>query len=137
RIGKRHFRLLTSVSFAVCATLSFSAANAQPRQCVVSSVPLQVRSEGLTERLGDIVLQCSGSAAGTVLSSNVTLFFPVSVTNRVDANNLTHDAIISIDSGGGYVPTAVAGQIANALIAFNGISIPVPAGGAFNPKVST
>ena len=50
----------------------------------VSTSPISVRAEGLTERLGDIVLQCSGSNPGTVFSGNFTLFLPVTITNRVD-----------------------------------------------------
>src|SRR5580704_11628784 len=84
-------------------------------RCVVSSVPSQVRSEGLTERMGDIILQCSGSNPGAVLSGNLSVFLPVSITNRLDSNssNLTHDAVLSVDFGNGFVPTGTAGQIAN------------------------
>src|ERR1700674_5086600 len=97
-------RLIAPALFflSACATsaqtLPFSG------RCAVASVPVQVRSEGVTERLGDIQLQCSGSNPGTVLSGNLTLFFPVSVTNRVDTNNLTRDAAVSVDYGSGFVP---------------------------------
>jgi uncharacterized protein (TIGR03437 family) len=105
---------------------------------VVSSVPSQVRAEGLTERMGDILLQCSGSNPGAVLSGNLSIFLPVGITNRVDSNssNLTHDAILSVDLGSGFVPTGIAGQIANQIIAFNGLSIPVPSSGNLSIKVS-
>src|SRR5260370_24083134 len=131
RTGKHHPVLrLTVISLTICAasaqTLPFSG------RCGVTSVPVQVRSEGLTERLGDIVLQCSGSNPGTVLSGNLTLFFPVNVTNRVDSTNLTRDAVVSVDYGSGFVPTAVAGLVPNQTIAFNGINLTVPATGNFN-----
>src|SRR5436305_7321502 len=133
RIGKPLFRLLTAVSFSICATIAQTPPSGR---CVASSVPVQVRSEGLTERLGDIVLQCSGLNPGTSFSANLTLFFPVNVTNRVDSNNLTHDAVISVDSGSGFVPNAVAGQITNQIIAFNGINLTPPPGGSLNLKIS-
>ena len=104
--------------------------------CRVSTAPDVVRAEGLTERLGDIVLQCSGSNPGAVFSGNFTLFLPVAVTNRVDANNLSHDAEFDIDLGSGFVPTAVAGQVSGSSISFNGVSYTVPASGNVNLRIS-
>jgi uncharacterized protein (TIGR03437 family) len=88
--------------------------------------------------MGDILLQCSGSNPGAVLSGNLSVFLPVSITNRVDSNssNLTHDAILSVDFGSGFVPTGIAGQIANQIIAFNGLSITVPSSGKLSIKIS-
>src|SRR5215471_21562535 len=85
-------------SLSLHATFAQSAFNGR---CAVTSTPLQIRAEGLTERLGDILLQCTGGTPGSVLGGNLTLFFPVSVTNRVDMNNQTRDAVLSADSGGG------------------------------------
>lgn len=101
-------------------------------------MPTQVRAEGLTERMGDIILQCSGSNPGAVLSGNLSVFLAVSITNRIDSNssNLTHDAVLSINLGNGFVPTGIAGQISNQLIAFNGINLTVPPSGMFSLKVS-
>ena len=89
-----------------CLGVTFAQQPSSTARCQVSTSPVPVRAEGLTERLGDIILQCSGSNPGTVFSGNLTLFLPVSVTNRVDTNNLTHDAMVSVDLGGGFVPTA-------------------------------
>jgi len=60
------------------------------------------------------------------VSGNLSIFLPVSITNRVDSNSviLTHDAILSVDFGSGFVPTGIAGQIANQIIAFNGSVLP-------------
>jgi uncharacterized protein (TIGR03437 family) len=88
-----------------------------------------VRAEGLSERLGDIVLQCSGATPGAVFTGNFTLYLPVAVTNRVDANYQTRDAVVSVDLGGGFVPTAIAGQVSGSTISFNGISYTAPASG--------
>src|ERR1035437_4576755 len=91
---------------------AFAQTPSSPARCQVSTSPVQVRAEGLTERLGDITLQCSGSNPGTVFSGNFTIYLPVTVvTNRVDANNMTRDAVVSVDLGSGFVPTAIAGQI--------------------------
>lgn len=129
-----------SVFFLGLLQLSICTSLAQPlsstARCQVSATPLQVRAEGLTERLGDIVLQCSGANPGTLFSGNFTLYLPVSVTNRVDANNLTRDALVSVDLGSGYVPTAIAGLVSGNSISFNGISYTAPANGNINLKFS-
>jgi uncharacterized protein (TIGR03437 family) len=104
-------------------------------RCQVTATPLQVRTEGLTERLGDISLQCTGANSGAVLSGNLTFFFPVNVTNRVDANNQTRDAVLSIDTGTGFAPSVIPGQVSGNSISFNGMSFPAPAGN-INLKIS-
>src|SRR5579863_3104997 len=86
-------------------TISATYAQAQTTRCTVTSVPVQVRAEGLTERTGDITMQCSGSP-GAVLTGNLSLSLSVTITNRVDANNFAQDAAFSVDSGLGYVQTA-------------------------------
>ena len=103
---------------------------------MASGVPVQVRAEGLTERMGDIVVQCSGSSPGAVLSGNLTIFLPVSITNRVDSNNLTQDAVLFVDYGSGFVPSGIAGLVTGGSIAFNGISFTVPPSGNLNIKIS-
>ena len=104
--------------------------------CQVAAVPTQVRSEGLTERLGDIVLQCSGSQAGATISTNLAVYLPVQVTNRINSNNQAADATVSVDYGAGYTVTAVPGLVSPAGITFNALSLTAPAGGTFKIKVS-
>ena len=110
-------------------------AQTQPA-CKTSGVPVQVRAEGLTERIGDILLQCSGYNAGAVLSGNLTIFLPVGITNRVDANNQTQDAVLFVNYGSGFVPTGIAGLVASGSMAFNGISFTVPPSGSISLKIS-
>jgi len=98
-------------------------------------VPLQVRAEGLTERMGDILLQCSGWKPGAILSGNLTIYLPASITNRVDANNQTVDTVLFVNYGSGFVPSGT-GQVAGGSIAFNGISFTVPPSGNLNIKIS-
>ena len=129
-IGKRAF-LLAAV-FALAAGPTFAQT---PSSCVVSGVPLQVRAEGLTERMGDILLQCSGSNPGTVLSGNLTIYLPVGITNRVDDNNQTVDTVLFVDYGSGFVPSGT-GQVAGGSITFNGISFTVPPSGNLTIKIS-
>jgi len=104
--------------------------------CAVTAVPSQARVEGVTERMGDILLQCSGSSPGAVLAGNFSVYPPVNVTNRVDSGSRTTDAVLSVDYGGGFVPSGIAGVVTNQIIAFNGISFTVPPSGNLSIRIS-
>ncbi|HLK69792.1 MAG TPA: IPT/TIG domain-containing protein [Bryobacteraceae bacterium] len=134
------FRLLSLATLLISIIYSTKAQTPLPvsGKCAVTAVPTQVRAEGLTERMGDINLQCSGSNPGAVLTGNLSVSLPISITNRLDSvsSNLTHDAILSVDYGVGPVPTGIAGQISNTIIAFNGLSITVPSTGNFAIRIS-
>src|SRR5450759_4716419 len=132
--SKRTALCVCLLQISLCVALAQQPSSTA--RCQVSTSPVQVRAEGLTERLGDIVLQCSGSIPGTLFSGNFIIFYPVSVTNRVDASNLTHDVVFSIDLGSGFVPTAIAGQVSGNSISFNGISYTAPASGNVTLKIS-
>ncbi|MGE5648260.1 MAG: hypothetical protein ACM336_20980 [Acidobacteriota bacterium] len=67
--------------FALAALCALSSA-ASSLTCTPAAVPANVRAEGLTERLGDIVLSCQGTPNAAV-SGSLTLFVPVPVTNRL------------------------------------------------------
>ena len=133
-LSKRTTLCVCLLQIGLC--VAFAQQPSSTARCQVSTTPVQVRAEGLTERLGDIVLQCSGSNPGTLFSGNFSLFFPVSVTNRIDANNLTRDAVVSVDLGSGFVPTAIAGRVSGNSISFNGISYTTPASGNVNLRIS-
>src|SRR5689334_9643784 len=133
-IGRRTLQGAFLFSTFVCATSAQTSPFAG--HCQVTSTPLRARSEGVTEKLGDLNLQCSSSTPNAVFSGNLTLFFPVSVTNRVDASNLTHDAVVSVDSGSGFAPLAVAGTVSGNNISFNGITFTIPANGLFTLRIS-
>ncbi len=126
--------------FATLLGLAFRATYAQTPlvggQCSVTSVPAPVRTEGLTERLGDILISCSGSLPGAVLTGNLTVAFPVNVTNRVGSNNVTTDAVIAADVGSGFVTLPVSAQVNGTSIVFSGIQLTAPASGAFALRVS-
>jgi hypothetical protein len=81
-------------------------ANAQAFVCQASTaVPPQLRSEGLTELTGDIVLNCSGGIAGpTVQQANVTVFLNTTVTSRLLGSS--SEAMLLIDQPGPGTVTA-------------------------------
>src|SRR4051794_33696772 len=121
--------------FFLLLTLTVSATYAQTPpfigQCVATSVPAPVRTEGLTERLGDIQIQCSGSTPGAVLAGNLTIALPVSVTNRIGSNNLSSDLLLSVDYGNGFVPLPTAAQVSGNTVVFNALNVTAPASGSF------
>src|SRR5215472_15263078 len=134
RGGKGFMALLSLLTLFISAT--YAQTLPVSGQCLVTSVPNQVRAEGLTERMGDIVLQCSGSNPGAVLSGNLSVYLPVNITNRVNSSNQTTDAVLSVDYGSGFVPTGIAGLVIGPIVAFNGINLTVPSTGNLNLKIS-
>ncbi len=130
--GALLLRCLALLALSSCAAL----AQTSVPQCQVSAVPTTVRSEGLSERLGDLFLQCSGYNSGAVLSFNLTISLPVSVTNRVDSSNQTHDVEFAVDYGNGFVPTGQTAIVTNQSVTFNGLSFFAPASGRINFRIS-
>src|SRR4051794_5678743 len=134
RSGKQRFLLLLLLSFTISAT--YAQTTPFTGQCIPTAVPVPVRTEGPAERLGDIQIQCSGSSPGSVLSGNLTVALPVSVTNRIGSNNLSSDLQLSVDVGTGFVPLPIAAQISGNTAAFNGLSVTSPASGVFSLRIS-
>jgi phage baseplate assembly protein gpV len=100
--------------------LCADAAGQGPFVCATAtgSVTPTVRAEGLTERVGDIVLVCSGGAplaAGTPLPQiSITLFLNTAVTSRIqDVTTGASEALLVIDDAGGTnEPSAPTTQLA-------------------------
>ena len=80
-------------------------------------------------------MDCSGSTPGAVFSGNLTVFLPVPITNRVDSNNQTLDAVLFVNYGSVDVPSAT-GLVTGGSIAFNGISFTVPSSGSLHFRIS-
>jgi len=77
------------VALAVLVVM-VGTASAQAFQCTANAgVPNRVRGEGLTELVGDLLLNCSGVKpavpAGTAVLANVQIFLSVNVTSRITA----------------------------------------------------
>ena len=124
----------------IVISLGFCVAYGQPTpvsgSCSVTAVPTPLRAEGLTEPVGDIVLKCSGSTPGAVLNGTLSVTFAAGITNRVNGNNQTTDAALSVDYGSGFVPTGIPGQVSGQFLSFNNLGFTVPPSGNLNLKVS-
>jgi uncharacterized protein (TIGR03437 family) len=112
--------------FLTCALGTYAQI---PTTCVVSAAPVVVHSEGLAERIGEIVLQCSGTPGASVTAS-LNIFLPISITNRINAGGYSTDASLSVNTGTGNVPSGVSGLVTNQSISFNGFQFKFPASGA-------
>ena len=109
-------------------TLCLAAYGQKPTTCSVTASPVIVHSEGVTERLGDIVLTCTGTA-GTNVKASLAVTLPVTVTNRIDTNGFSTDANLEIDTGSGPVASGVSGMVTNQSISFNGFQFTFPSSG--------
>ncbi len=110
----------------------FTAAQAQSPNiyCVASATPPVVRAEGLTERIGDIALNCSGQPnAATVLNLTVTL--NANVTNRLSTGNTLSGIVFTIDNGAGPRAVTIAPTLGgpNQLV-YNGVNLALSSSGA-------
>jgi uncharacterized protein (TIGR03437 family) len=104
--------------------------------CTPSAVPPIVRSEGIAERTGDILLDCASGTPGAIVKGNLTVFLNVSVTNKLLANNTT-DVLLTVDTGAGPVPANVAAQpYAPNAVVFNGLSFTVPPSGRVGLRIT-
>jgi hypothetical protein len=88
----RKWFLVLAVLAAVA--IPVSAQTSTPFSCVITpGQPPIIRDGGLSELVGDVVLQCSGSApngsAATSITTNIQVFLtPTDVTNRVKSGSL-------------------------------------------------
>lgn len=87
----------------VLLVLSTGSILAQSSVCVTSATPPIVRSEGLTERIGDILLTCNGTPGNTV-NANVTISLNTRITNRLSTGADLTGIVFTIDSGSGAQP---------------------------------
>ena len=80
------------------------AALAQPASgvnCLATAVPTIVRTEGLSERVGDMLLNCSGGAPAATIRGELTLIsFSGPITNKTLPNGAL-DIILTASSGSG------------------------------------
>ena len=126
--GRFGFPLIVFASLALAA--STASAQNSILTCQATVNPILVRGEGLTERMGDILLQCSGGNPGAGIAGNLTIFLSVPMTNRVDANGYT-DLRLTIDNGSGPLPAnSRASYLTPSSLSFSGLAFTLsPSGG--------
>ena len=112
-------------------------ANAQTiLTCNSISVPPIVHTEGVTERIGDIVLNCSGGRPAAQITGNLSIFLSVNITNRVAGSTVT-DVVFTIDTGSGPQPVSVPGTITGpSSLVYNGVTFNLSATGTATLRIA-
>jgi uncharacterized protein (TIGR03437 family) len=128
------------MAYLLCPLLSLflvAGALAQNLTCNVAAQPPVVREEGLTERTGDIVLNCSGGRPGTSITGNLTLFLSVNLTNRITADNTVTDVVFTADNGSGPQAISTPGILTPpSTLAFNGATFRLSANGSVTLRIA-
>jgi uncharacterized protein (TIGR03437 family) len=116
---------------------ALGVANAQTiLTCNSTSVPPIVHSEGIAERIGDIVLNCSGGTPGARITGNLSIFLSVNVTNRVSGSTVT-DVAFTVDNGSGRQPVNVSGTITGpSSLVYNGVSFALSSTGTATLRIA-
>ena len=69
--------------------------------CTVTAAPTIVKAEGQAEPMGDLVLQCSGGTPGTSFNAGLSIFLPVAITNRLNANGTAAGTQLLVNGANG------------------------------------
>ncbi|MGC9971152.1 MAG: hypothetical protein ABSE56_11245 [Bryobacteraceae bacterium] len=97
---------------------------------------MTVRSEGLTEEMGDIVLLCAGGTPGATISEPLYVFLSVPITNRASSDGVV-DVILTVDTGSGPpFSTGAVPTLTGTGIGFYGINVTVPLSGAVSFRIT-
>lgn len=88
----------------------------------MSAKPLIVRAEGLADRVGEIIYDCTGQP-GTQVTANLTVSLNVNITNRLSAGNTLTGIIFTIDTGAGpQAQPILPGLMSPGTLVYNGVS---------------
>jgi hypothetical protein len=80
---------------------SAMTANAQALSCNANAgVPPILRAEGITELVGDIVLDCTGGNPAAPFLTNIQIFLNTNVTSRIVGSNNLSEALLMINEPG-------------------------------------
>jgi uncharacterized protein (TIGR03437 family) len=116
-------------------SLAVSAASAA-LTCGSSAVSTLVSAEGIAERMGDVVLTCSGGTPGQTITGNMTLFLSVNITNRTAEDGRT-DVALTVDNGAVYAPPPVFATAFSAFaVAFNNLSFNLSTSGGATLRIA-
>ena len=94
------------------AALSLSAQNFSPLNCVATAVPALVRLEGIAERIGDVVLNCTGGTPNGLVRGDIRVIsFGGNITNKLNTTTNTLDAVLTVNTGSGEFATGATPQV--------------------------
>ena len=116
--------------------LAASGVFAQPNVCKTGATPPLIRAEGLTERVGDILIACTGTPGNTI-NANITINLNTSITNRVSSASTLTGLVFTVDSGSGPQPIVSAPLLEDSTaLTYNGVSVTFSPAGSVNLLIS-
>ncbi len=130
---RQFFSFLPLVVMGMC-----SFAQAQTLNCVPSASPQIVHGEGITERSGDIVFNCSGGTPSATLTASLFIFLNVDITNRLtsDSSNTLSGISFTADNGSGPQPITSTPMLNGpGTLVFNGATFTLSASGSVTLRV--
>lgn len=96
--------LLLFVGLACFSPTSLIAQPAGPTCTAMASVPSIARAEGLSELVGDYIVQCTGGSAGTTYNLNWQVYLNTAITSQLLPGSATlTEALLIVDE---LVPTS-------------------------------
>jgi len=121
----------TTLVLLTLAGTSLLAQQAPISSCAITSVTPIVHAEGVAERMGDIVFDCTGPS-GVQITGNLSIFLNTAVTNKQSSTG-TIDAVLTVNGSLANVQGILNGT--NQL-AFNGLQFTFPADGRVQLRIS-
>ncbi len=119
-------------SIALASGACFTSIVAQTLTCTASANAPIIRAEGLTERMGDILVSCSGGRPNATISGSLTVFLDVNVTNR-----LAEDGSMNVFLTAAGQPSNVpAKPFAPNAVAWDGLSFQLSPSGAADLRIA-
>ena len=124
-------------SLLTCTFLFAAVAQAQQLNCTATAVPALIRSEGITERVGDIVLTCNGGQPAASVVTGLTLFSTSTViTNRVSSAGVTDVQVTLETTGGPQLLNTTTTLASSNSVNISGISFTIPSSGNVSLRIS-
>ncbi len=132
---------MRSVGFLVfclsAAGISTVLAQAATVSCAPASSPVVIRAEGITERIGDIVLHCSTVSPDAAVNGNLTVFLSANVTNRLTDGQVSGVTLTGETVGAQPVTLPVAARLTGpGTLTFHGVNFPVDPSGITSLRIS-
>ncbi len=104
--------------------------------CEITAAPVTVRSEGITEQLGDILFACRNGDSNGAVTTSLGVSLPVNITNRVTAGNVL-DAVLTVDTGNGPVSAGATPILGSSnVVTFMGIHFALSPAGTASLRIS-
>ncbi len=132
------FRQFFPFSFLVTVSMC-SIGQAATLNCVPSASPQIVHGEGITERVGDIVFNCSGGTPSATLTANLFIFLNVDISNRLtsDSSNTLSGISFTADNGSGPQPITSPPMLNGpGTLVFNGATFTLSASGTVTLRLA-